>query len=205
MQSTRYLLQHTALEIFFTSSVPPVFFNFPTQRLSKDIGMMIVDLHNGRGSGKSGSRGKEHVIDYIDRRKASELAEDARKQWRRREMSNFDYLITLNTLAGRSYNDTTQYPVFPWILSDYTSEKLDLSNCGSFRDLSKPVGALDEKRFEVMFFCCSISNHVFICCFKYVVVAWSCVVFICCDVTSGLFAQVFEERFQNFTDPDIPR
>jgi len=27
----------------------------------------------------------------------------------------------LNTLAGRSYNDLMQYPVFPWVISDYTS------------------------------------------------------------------------------------
>ncbi len=26
-------------------------------------------------------------------------------------MSNFDYLMSLNTLAGRSYNDLNQYPV----------------------------------------------------------------------------------------------
>lgn len=47
----------------------------------------------------------------------------------------------LNTLAGRSYNDLMQYPVFPWILSDYDSEILDLSNPDTFRDLSKPMGA----------------------------------------------------------------
>ena len=27
----------------------------------------------------------------------------------------------LNTLAGRSYNDLMQYPVFPWIIADYDS------------------------------------------------------------------------------------
>ena len=77
------------------------------------------------------------------------------------QISNFEYLMHLNTLAGRSYNDITQvghfdnfhvlmrniyfalkiaffqYPVFPWILSDYTSESLDLSDPSSFRDLSK--------------------------------------------------------------------
>ena len=26
----------------------------------------------------------------------------------------------LNTMAGRSFSDITQYPVFPWILTDYT-------------------------------------------------------------------------------------
>ncbi|KPP72299.1 hypothetical protein Z043_108709, partial [Scleropages formosus] len=38
------------------------------------------------------------------------------------EMTNFEYLMHLNTLAGRTYNDLMQYPVFPWILADYDSE-----------------------------------------------------------------------------------
>ena len=38
------------------------------------------------------------------------------------ELSNFEYLMHLNTLAGRSYNDLMQYPIFPWVLADYSSE-----------------------------------------------------------------------------------
>lgn len=34
------------------------------------------------------------------------------------------YLMYLNSLADRTFNDLTQYPVFPWILSDYTSSYL---------------------------------------------------------------------------------
>lgn len=48
--------------------------------------------------------------------------------WRRRQMSNFEYLMRLNIIAGRSYNDINQYPVFPWVLADYDSPTLDLSN-----------------------------------------------------------------------------
>ncbi|KAK4411314.1 BEACH domain-containing protein C2 [Sesamum angolense] len=70
------------------------------------------------------------------------------ERWARWEISNFEYLMQLNTLAGRSYNDITQYPVFPWILSDYSSQSLDLSNSSSFRDLSKPVGALNAERLQ---------------------------------------------------------
>ncbi|XP_021904492.1 BEACH domain-containing protein C2 [Carica papaya] len=70
------------------------------------------------------------------------------ERWARWEISNFEYLMQLNTLAGRSYNDITQYPVFPWILSDYTSENLDLANPSSFRDLSKPIGALNPDRLK---------------------------------------------------------
>jgi hypothetical protein len=54
----------------------------------------------------------------------------------------------LNTLAGRTYNDLNQYPVFPWVLSDYTSAELDLENPTSYRDLRLPVGALNAERFE---------------------------------------------------------
>jgi hypothetical protein len=52
----------------------------------------------------------------------------------------------LNSLAGRTYNDLTQYPVFPWIIADYVSEELDLNNPKTFRDLSKPMGAQGMKR-----------------------------------------------------------
>lgn len=55
------------------------------------------------------------------------------KKWKKGLISNFEYLIHLNTLAGRSFNDLTQYPIFPFILADYSSEELDLSNPSSFR------------------------------------------------------------------------
>lgn len=52
----------------------------------------------------------------------------------------------LNTLAGRSYNDLTQYPVFPQIIRDHHSPELDLNNPQTFRDLSSPMGAQDPSR-----------------------------------------------------------
>lgn len=54
----------------------------------------------------------------------------------------------LNTLAGRSYNDLMQYPVFPWILADYDSEELDFLNPRTFRDFAKPMGAQSADRLE---------------------------------------------------------
>ena len=40
-------------------------------------------------------------------------------------------------LSGRTYNDLNQYPVFPWILSNYHCKHLDLSDAGNYRDLTK--------------------------------------------------------------------
>ena len=66
-------------------------------------------------------------------------------KWVNREISNFDYLMVLNTIAGRSYNDLSQYPIFPWILNDYKSSIIDLNSPTTYRDLSKPVGVLNKK------------------------------------------------------------
>ncbi|KAH7849592.1 hypothetical protein Vadar_020109 [Vaccinium darrowii] len=145
---TRYLLRYTAIEIFFNDSVAPAFLNFTSQKDAKDVGTLVVANKNESMFPK-GNRDKTGIISFVDRRVAMEMAETARESWRRREMTNFEYLMVLNTLAGRSYNDLTQYPVFPWVVADYSSETLDFNKSSTFRDLSKPVGALDPKRFEV--------------------------------------------------------
>lgn len=71
---------------------------------------------------------------------------DALKRWKNGEISNFYYLMIVNTLAGRTFNDLTQYPVFPWVIADYTSDELNFNDPKTFRDLSKPMGAQSEKR-----------------------------------------------------------
>lgn len=59
--------------------------------------------------------------------------------WQRGALSNLDYLLYLNLAAGRSFNDLAQWPVVPWVLADFTSNRLDLADPSCFRDLSKPV------------------------------------------------------------------
>ena len=68
------------------------------------------------------------------------MAKSFSKRWQNGEISNFQYLMHLNTLAGRGYSDLTQYPVFPWVIADYESENLDLSDPKTFRKLEKPMG-----------------------------------------------------------------
>ncbi|KAK6184595.1 hypothetical protein SNE40_007040 [Patella caerulea] len=74
--------------------------------------------------------------------------EDMALKWQSGHISNYDYLLYLNSMADRSFNDLTQYPVMPWVISDYTSSTLDLNNISTFRDLSKPIGALNSERLE---------------------------------------------------------
>ncbi|KAI9331227.1 BEACH domain-containing protein [Zopfochytrium polystomum] len=132
----RYMLRRSAIEFFFTDQTNYLF-NFKVakdrvrifQKISqlKPPNLLVVD---GRSP-----------VDII---KNSNLTE----RWQKREISNFEYLMHLNTISGKTYNDLTQYPVFPWILTDYTSKTIDLSDPAVYRDLSKPIGALDPQRLK---------------------------------------------------------
>ena len=66
--------------------------------------------------------------------------------WRSGALSNLDYLLFLNLAAGRSFQDVRLWPAAPWVVADFESETLDLSSPSTFRDLSKPMGALDPAR-----------------------------------------------------------
>ena len=41
------------------------------------------------------------------------------KSWKKGIISNYEYLLFLNRYGSRSFQDPTQYPVFPWVLNDY--------------------------------------------------------------------------------------
>jgi hypothetical protein len=68
--------------------------------------------------------------------------------WVNREMTNFDYLLQLNMFSGRSFNDVTQYPIFPWVLCDYSSESLNQMNAKVYRDLRKSMAADSSQRLN---------------------------------------------------------
>lgn len=48
--------------------------------------------------------------------------------WQAGRLDNFSYLLFCNLAAGRSFNDLAQWPVFPWVLTDYTSACIDLND-----------------------------------------------------------------------------
>lgn len=48
---------------------------------------------------------------------------DVMRRWVNGDISNFEYLMALNVLSGRSCTDLNQYPVFPWIRGHYYTTK----------------------------------------------------------------------------------
>ncbi|XP_071791552.1 neurobeachin-like protein 1 [Asterias amurensis] len=132
----RYNLRRSAIEIFFINQTN-YFINFKDKKTRNKTYSRILNL-------------KPPNLYYTGAKSPADLlkASTLTSKWVNREISNFDYLMQLNTIAGRTYNDLSQYPVFPWILCDYNSETLDLEDPKVYRDLSKPIGVVNPKNIE---------------------------------------------------------
>ncbi|ULT96044.1 hypothetical protein L3Y34_004591 [Caenorhabditis briggsae] len=149
----RYLLQPIALEVF-SSDGRNYLLAFPKKirdRVFDKLTSMAINLSSG-GSDSLGGQ-KSNVAIETTGRGASLLSsligqQSVTQRWLNGNISNFQYLMHLNTLAGRCYNDLSQYPIFPWVLADYTSPQLDFTNISTFRDFSKPMGAQSPDRLE---------------------------------------------------------
>jgi Beige/BEACH domain/PH domain associated with Beige/BEACH len=153
----RYRLRDSALELFV---IPTGGTSFGGFGLFSSASSLFLDF----GSGYEGSVRRDEAAKAIMRRVPAQAVKQWPESsdqflhdqlsrltigWVEGRITNFDYLLHLNILSGRSYNDTCQYPVFPWVLANYTSEEIpDLTDRSNFRDLSKPVGALNPDRLK---------------------------------------------------------
>ncbi|ETW02525.1 hypothetical protein, variant 7 [Aphanomyces invadans] len=132
-QFRRYQFQLCALELFFRDGVS-LFLNLRNRKTCQAVDQTIRSLQLPRLHHLGGRSPRQ----LFERSELTEL-------WVQRKVSNFDYLMYLNTIAGRTYNDLAQYPIFPWILADYTSKTLDLSNPATFRNLERPIGVQSDQ------------------------------------------------------------
>lgn len=162
-----FLLRETALEILFENGTS-FFFNFRSKTYRDDVCHTLDKLPKNSKidpvlfnvlqelNTNSGSIGLRNGMNRNSLRTKFVKAFSANlsfsdgfsitQKWQNGEISNFYYLMAVNTLAGRTFNDLTQYPVFPWVIADYESEELDLKDPATFRDLSKPMGAQSRRR-----------------------------------------------------------
>eukprot|EP01038_Epipyxis_sp_PR26KG_P011916 gene11916-15945_t len=135
----RYLLTNCGLEIMFNNTQSSLFIAFNTRaellKFYRNLKRQMLPLLNSVMSSVTSLNPK--II--FNNSNLTEL-------WKKRQISNFEYLMKLNLISGRSYSDITQYPVFPWILIDYTSNTIDLNNPSVYRPLDKPIGALNPAR-----------------------------------------------------------
>lgn len=72
---------------------------------------------------------------------------DLTNKWLKGKITNFEYLMSLNILSGRNYNDQSNYPIFPWVLRDFESSVLDLNDNSIYINFSLPN---DEKLTHIL-------------------------------------------------------
>ena len=108
----RYLLRNSAMEVFFRNTRTNYFFNFLDIKNRKNFFKAVMRCKEIPDYNEIKSNFSLNPIQLLNKSKLTEA-------WKKRKISNFDYLMHLNTIAGRNYNDITQYPVFPWILQGF--------------------------------------------------------------------------------------
>lgn len=126
----RYLYKNKALNIFFYKSRRSKIFDFENESDYKYIYNLLSE--NAQNLEK----------DFTDVKYHTNL-------WFNGLMSNYDYILYLNFIGSRSFSDLSQYPVFPWLIINYEDdEDFDISEVKNYRDLSKPIGALNPEKLE---------------------------------------------------------
>lgn len=146
----RYRLRDSAIEMFFLSSGGSSSFSGSNS--------LFVDFGPGAEGNSRRDSSATHIMRRAPQNSLKQFPEKSNRflherlqkitlAWVRGSLSNFDYLMQLNILSGRSFNDLCQYPVMPWVLSNYHSDEVpDMNDPDNFRDLTKPMGALNTKR-----------------------------------------------------------
>jgi len=139
----RYQLQQNALE-FYDVHRNGTLLAFSTHTEREEVLSKVLSSPLPSSIFSSSILGGSTSINY--KKFMNNLRAKITSQWVQGKMTNFDFIMHMNSFAGRTYNDLTQYPVFPWVLADYESEELDLNDPSIYRDLSKPMGAQNENR-----------------------------------------------------------
>lgn len=124
----RFIHRNTAFEVFLKTGKTLYFNVFCEKKRNEALDFL---RHSTRKYGK--------IV-----KMPSELFQTYKKAWVKGSISNLEYLMMLNKLSSRSFNDISQYPVFPWILKDYSNKELKLEDQNFFRNLAYPIGAQTE-------------------------------------------------------------
>ncbi|KAJ8766259.1 hypothetical protein K2173_022318 [Erythroxylum novogranatense] len=82
------------------------------------------------------------------------------EKWWKGELSNFEYLLILNRLAGRRWGDHTFHTVMPWVI-DFSTKPEESSDAG-WRDLSKSKWRLakGDEQLDFTYASSEIPHHI---------------------------------------------
>ena len=122
----RFLLMWQAIEIYLKNG-KSYFFNF----MSKEKSKFILDIFKNNNITKD----KVHEKDYFRTQKY------IISEWVEERLSTYEYLLFLNKYSSRTFHDTNQYPVFPWLITKYSNQT---KKNHEYRILKYPMAAQNE-------------------------------------------------------------
>ena len=141
-----YFYRESGLEIY-TITNKSYFLNFKTK---EDMHLFLDDILssiNCREIKTENKRtlGYEQLFSQTNKKKSYHVI-NKMEEWQNYAISTLEYLMWLNIYSGRSFNDLTQYPVIPWMISNYEADQLQYKP--HHRDLSLPMGMMEIKNLE---------------------------------------------------------
>ena len=141
-----YFYRESGLEIY-TITNKSYFLNFKTKEDMHLFLNDILSLINCREIKTENKRtlGYEQLFNQTNKKKSYHVI-NKMEEWQNYMISTLEYLMWLNIYSGRSFNDLTQYPVIPWMISNYEANQLQYKP--HHRDLSLPMGMMEIKNNE---------------------------------------------------------
>ena len=152
MFQKNYFYQETGVEIY-TFTNKSYFLNFKNKsELSKFINNILA--HSNFVKIKCTNYKTKKQIGYMKDTLSTDYYKDKNKdkklhsykvttkmeEWQNWKISTLEYLMWLNIYSGRSFNDLTQYPILPWLITNYENDEIKNND---YRNLSIPMGMLD--------------------------------------------------------------
>lgn len=141
----RNLLMKQAIEIFANNGKSFFFNFFKTENCEK-----VLHIFEDRKKEL-----KKEKLFLLSNDNNAKYLSNILSQFKKGEISNYEYLLNLNKFSSRTYNDLTQYPIFPWLvlqiddLYKITSVDSDIIEKENIRDMNYPVSMQEEsKRIE---------------------------------------------------------
>ena len=133
----RYYFKRNVLEIF-TQRKKSYFFRIDENKFKSFLDILKFQLKNDfeditidytRYEEKIGLVNKNNILyNYNNYNTLFNTRRNSIKtlytKWTKWEVSTFTLLNVMNIYSNRSYNDINQYPVFPWIITNYTDKTL---------------------------------------------------------------------------------
>lgn len=127
--SRRFIHKNSAFEVFLKNG-KSCFYNVFTDEAQRKAFFLLKQWKN------------IFVYDEIPMHRINEYT----NSWSIGRISTLEYLLALNKYAGRSFNDLSQYPVFPWVIKDFSSQELNVDDPKIYRDFAYSTGSQDASK-----------------------------------------------------------